>query len=128
MDCRGPSYYGKHGISRVSGRKIELAYVFRAKNEEKWVLFEFSRDACGTVWGFRGDNKGMHPKQTNQGGNPLMRVIRRLSICLFSKFLQEVSFYRRPKMPCLSTDLSTQFTPTRRYILVYIYIYIIQLL
>ena len=35
MDCRGPRYYGKHGISRVSERKIELAYVFRAKNEEK---------------------------------------------------------------------------------------------
>ena len=116
MHCRGPSYYGKHGISRVSGKIFELAYVFRAKNEEKWALFEFSRDPCGTVWGFRRENKGMHPKQTNQGGNPLIRVIRRLSICLFSKFLQEVSLYRQPNMSSLSTDFSTQFTPTRRYI------------
>ena len=35
MDCRGPSYYGKHGISRVSERNIELAYLFRAKSEGK---------------------------------------------------------------------------------------------
>ena len=93
------------------------------KTRKKWALFEFSRDPCGTVWGFRGDNKRMHPKQTNEGGNPLIRVIWRLSICLFSKFLQEVSFYCRPKMSFLSTDFSTQFTPTRRYIYIYIKIY-----
>ena len=104
--------------------KLSWRTYLGLKTSKKWALFEFSRDPCGTDWGCRRKDKGMHPKHTKQGENPLIRVIWRLSICLFSKFLQEVSFYRQPKMSFLSTDFSTQFTPTRIYIYIYINIHI----
>ena len=82
----------------------------------------FSVVFAGQIFGFWGDKGDMPPKFKNQGRNSLVMAFVRISIFVFEKFPQEVTFCETTKSAFLSTETSTYICTTRIYIYIYIYI------